>query len=225
MQISNMITNEMSELTKRKIHSAVISKRSINNRHGGINSLSINSPLITNRGGSNQFSFNESKPTKQPCTPAMPSRPKGMDLTSSNKFFFNKFYDQKIEEEDNQSKAPEKESKPKPMFRTLNRDKGVAKPPLPFERKEVAVKSSIDQISESKNNTTMETTPEIKKIGFDAKLAISNIKDEEEKKLVDEDSKFNDNLKAFNKYLQPLGKTSPVSFLSIIFILGILIFL
>ena len=134
-----------------------------------------------------------------------------MDLTTPNKFLFNNFIDQKIQEEDDQSKTTDNDIKPKPMFRTLNRDKGVAKPPLPFERREVAVKSSIDQKSESKNNTTMETTPEIKKIGFDSKLAISNLKDEEEKKLMDEDSKFNDNLKAFNKYLQPIGKP-PSSF-------------
>ena len=61
-----MITNEISELTKRKIHSAVISKRSIDSRHGGIHSLSINSPLITNRGDSNQMFFKEKYPNKQP---------------------------------------------------------------------------------------------------------------------------------------------------------------
>lgn len=47
-----MITNEMSELTKKKINSAVPSRRTLlQKRAGDMNTLTINSPLITNRDG------------------------------------------------------------------------------------------------------------------------------------------------------------------------------
>lgn len=49
MEINSMITNEISELTKKKVSSAVISKRTLLNEKGGnSNPLTINSPLITN---------------------------------------------------------------------------------------------------------------------------------------------------------------------------------
>ena len=60
----------------------------------------------------------------------------------------------------------EKEYENKPMFRTLDRNKNerLLKPQL--IKKEESNKSILDQKSDSKNNTTMETTPEIKQIGI-----------------------------------------------------------
>lgn len=144
---------------------------------------------------------------KQPCTPALPSRPKGMDLTSPGGMTLNKFFADKSDKGGIPTKTPDIEDKEKPMFRTLDRKKGVSKPPLPFERKEIATKSNADQKSESKHNTTMETTPEIKKLEVNSNLVAKDSKQEEgEKKLADQDSKYKDNLNAFNKYLLPAGK-------------------
>lgn len=130
---------------------------------------------------------------RQPFTPALPSRSKGNLLSNSQSPLTNLFKDPPVQK----PKETPGDSMRKGKFRQLVRSENVCKPPLPFDKKELPATPSIDQKSESKNNTTMETTPEIS-----CKLGSK----EEEK--VDKDEKYKDNLNVFNKFMLPEGKTN-----------------
>ena len=173
MEISFMITNEISGLSKTKVNSAVLSKRSLlTTSSGNKSTMPINSPLITNRGINSLPKLNKGRSEiKQAYTPALPSRSRPIDFSSPGQSQMSKLFRGEIGEENKNEAKPEEEMKI-PMFRTLDRNKKTfTKPPLPFERKDDNNISITDQKSESKNNTTMETTPEIKQIGVMRKLS------------------------------------------------------
>ena len=162
MEISNTITNEIIGLSKTKISSCIISKRSVlAMENDNKSTLPINSPLITNREENPSSKLSKTNfELKQANTPAFPSRSQPINLFNPNQMQMNKLFRGKKEQKQ------EKEYENKPMFRTLDRNKNerLSKPQL--IKKEESNKSILDQKSDSKNNTTMETTPEIKQIGI-----------------------------------------------------------
>jgi hypothetical protein len=85
IEISNKISHEISGMTKSRVSSAIISKRSLNPLNTPKRQLPINSPLITNHGLNtlSEIANKKQDPNKM-STPSMPSRPVPMDLGGSS---------------------------------------------------------------------------------------------------------------------------------------------
>ena len=114
-------------MTKTRVSSAIISKRSLNPLATPKRQLPINSPLITNKGMNTLSEIaNKKQDTNKMFTPSMPSRPVPMDLGGASSFQMNRIIRKDIPSE-------------KPKLQ-----KAEKKPPLPIvpknepEQKEVS---------------------------------------------------------------------------------------
>lgn len=166
-------------MTKTRVNSAIISKRSLNPLGTPNRNLPINSPLITNKGLNSLSKIAKEKTeVNKMSTPSMPSRSVPMDLSSpSGSILMNKIVRRDLDR-DNPPTVP-----------SLTK-----KPPLPVEPKmKIPKKEDSDVKPESKNNTTMETTPNISE-----RSLIKSVQSQKES--VKRDSqKYESNLKAFEQ--------------------------
>lgn len=171
LDISARITTEISGMTKAKISSAVLRKRTFfdGSNHKN-NQLPISSPLITNRG------INKLKDMVQPIheenktsTPSLPSRSSALGLAAGDQFGMNKIIRRDISPKKDTNKLGPDDWQRQFNFQSLtarDRDPGALKPPLPAKsiKEEPILKEQSEQKSESKINTTTETTPDVKQV-------------------------------------------------------------
>jgi hypothetical protein len=163
MEISNKITAEIMNLTRPKINSAMLQKRSLLSTPSGIrNALPINSPLVTGRKLNRlPIAMKNKSENKQASTPLMPSRSKSIDL--GNQYVFNM---DKVARADlsfgvrELNKPTEEEAKPSAiMFRKF--ESKTQTPPQPLLKDQSSLKHIFDKKFEDKGNTTTESTPEM----------------------------------------------------------------
>lgn len=169
MDIFGKITMEISALTKTsKVSSAIISKRNFLDGMTSNKSMPINSPLITNKGMNNLEDISKIIMEKnKTSTPAMTSRTGALDFAKQGQFQMNKIVRKDVPLRNREEKGGKSTDWNNPLqIRSLeNRPKGgvkTTKPPLPKEKKEEIL--PLEQKSESKINTTTETTPDSKEL-------------------------------------------------------------
>jgi hypothetical protein len=163
MEISNKITAEIMNLTRPRINSAILHKRSLLSTPSGMRStLPINSPMVTGRKLNRlPIAMKTKSENKQASTPLMPARSKSIDL--GNQYHFNMV---KVAKADlsygvkELNKPTEEEAKPSAiMFRKIKSK--TQTPPTPLLKEQSTLKHIFDKKFEDKGNTTTESTPEM----------------------------------------------------------------
>lgn len=204
MELSHRITNEISGITKAKVSSAVVKKRSLLGVPTSNKNLPINSPLITNRGINRlQDLSNAMAEQNKMSTPSLPARSGGLNLVKDGQFQMNRIIRKDMPPTKNETKQNTNDDWQRPFqirsIESKEKDSlALKKPPLPKEKAE--------QKSESKINTTMETTPDITE-GTLRRLNFTDNKEEEEKVVPPklEEKKTDTNLNVFDRLSIPEG--------------------
>jgi hypothetical protein len=150
MEISNKITAEIMNLTRPRINSAILQKRSLLSTPSGMkNTLPINSPLVTGRKLNRlPIAMKNKSENKQASTPLMPARSKSIDL--GNQYQFNM---------DKVARAEEEVKPSAIMFRKF--ESKTQNPPQPLLKDHSSLKKIFDKKFDDKGNTTTESTPEM----------------------------------------------------------------
>jgi hypothetical protein len=193
MEIFSRISNDISSMVKTKVNSAVISKRKVFQSPIGKPRLPMNSPLITNRGVNKLQDISKTLTERNKIsTPSMPSRSSGFDIGGKDQFQMNKIVRKDNAKSGDQSNTPCTEDW-KVDFKMKSFDKKdkdasmITKPPRPALKKDDS--TYADAKSESKINSTMETTPDTKEFNT-RKFAIKPIKVNNLEEIVNEDSEL-----------------------------------
>lgn len=195
------------DINKSKPNSAVVQKRSLLGVPSLNKNLPINSPLITNRGinGLKELS-NAMMEQNKMSTPSLPSRSGALNFAKDGQFQMNKITRKDMPPTKNEDKQNTNDDWQRPFqlrsIESKEKDSlAVKKPPLPKEKKE--------QKSESKINTTMETTPDITEVTL-RRLNFNDEKEEEEKIDIQKaeaetKERTDNNLKVFDRLIIPEG--------------------
>lgn len=227
LAICNRITNEISGLTKSKVSSAVIKKRSFLDNSGTNKGLPINSPLINYR-NINQLNEKSQTITEQrinTLTPAMPSRSSEMGFNKEEQFAMNKIIRKdlspKKDNENQQSNTDwQKSFQMRPLTERHRESKLVTKPPLlPKDTtKEEQTPRTAEQQASSIKEDKKEDHPEDKNLELEkkekqeSKEPKQKVKERKKVKIVEpkekeiDPEKLETNLKAFEQLNQAQGK-------------------